>query len=243
MNTGSLLGGVKRLYAGAARATGAGLTRIGALPDTPPPRVHRLRHWAYSLTRVHDSVAIAELDVPWWTYRSIDVVEAWLHARRRPVRVFEYGSGASTLWLSRRADEVHSVEHHRGFGEHIADTLLRQPNIDLRIVEPVSSGSPQIPSAKEGCAGLDFAAYVATIDDVGGSFDLVVIDGRAREACLTRALSHLADDGLIVFDNTRRSRYRRAISSAGVDERRYAGLTPTLPYPDQTSILSHGGSP
>lgn len=242
MNTGQVLGGAKRLYAGAARATGAGLTRSGLLPRTPPGRDHRLQHWAYSLTRVHDSVAIAELDVPWWTYRAIDVVEAWLSARPRPVRVFEYGSGASTLWLSHRADEVHSVEHHRGFGDYIAEALLRAPNIHLRIVEPVSSASPLIPSSKEGCEGLDFADYVATIGDVGGSFDLIVIDGRAREACLRRALPHLADSGVIVFDNTRRPRYRRAISLAPVDERRLAGLTPTLPYPEQTSLLRHGGS-
>ncbi|MBA2417185.1 MAG: class I SAM-dependent methyltransferase [Geodermatophilaceae bacterium] len=241
MNTGKLLGDAKRLYAGAARVTGAGLTRTGLLSQTPPDRDDRLRHWAYSLTRVHDSLAIAELDVPWWTYRAIDVVEAWLEARPRPVRIFEYGSGASTLWLSRRADEVHSVEHHRGFGEHIAETLLRAPNIYLRIVEPVNSTSPQIPSGKEGNAGLDFADYVATVDDVGGDFDLIVIDGRAREACLARALPHLLDSGFIVFDNTRRRRYRRAIGAAPVQERRLAGLTPTLPYPDQTSILRHGG--
>jgi len=241
MNTGHLLGGAKRLYAGAARVTGAGLTRTGLLSQTPPDRDNRLRHWAYSLTRVHDSVAIAELDVPWWTYRAIDVVEAWLEARPRPVRVFEYGSGASTVWLSRRADEVHSVEHHRGFGEHIAETLVRSPNVHLLIVAPVSSATPQVPSAKEGAAGLDFTDYVATIDVVGGRFDLVVIDGRAREACLARALPHLADDGVIVFDNTRRRRYRDAIGAAPVHERRLAGLTPTLPYPDQTSILRHGG--
>lgn len=242
MNSGALLGGAKRLYAGAARAAGTGLTRTGLLSQTLPDRDNRLRHWAYSLTRVHDSLAIAALDVPWWTYRAIDVVEAWLAARPRPVRAFEYGSGASTLWLSRRADEVHSVEHHRGFAESIAETLLRAPNIELRIVEPVSSAVPQVPSAKEGCAGLDFAEYVAAIDEVGGSFDLIVIDGRAREACLARALPHLASSGLIVFDNTRRRRYRRAIHAAAVHERRFAGLTPTLPYPDQTSILRQVGT-
>ena len=40
-----------------------------------------------------------------------------------------------------------------------------------------------------------------------------------------------------MFDNTLRRRYRRAIAAAPVDEQRYWGLTPTLPYPDQTSIL------
>ncbi|PZS16276.1 MAG: SAM-dependent methyltransferase, partial [Pseudonocardiales bacterium] len=203
MDRGDALQRAKTAYASGAHQAGQALARLGVIGAAPPDRDRRLRHWAYSLTRVHDSLAIAELDVPWWTYRSIDVVDAWLSARRRPIRVFEYGSGASTLWLARRADEIHSVEHHRGFGERIAPILAAQGNIDFRIVEAVNSATPAVPSAKEGHGGLDFAAYVAAIDAADGTFDLVIIDGRAREACLRAALPRLAHDGLIVFDNSR----------------------------------------
>jgi hypothetical protein len=229
---------VKGLYAAGARGTGTVLTRAGVLSDTPPSRDERARHWLYSLTRAYDSLAIAELDVPWWTYRAIDVVEAWLAAHPRPIRAFEYGSGASTLWLAKRVDEVHTVEHHREFGEHVAASFAAVPNIESRIVEPVRSQHPVVGSRKEGNAGLDFADYVKAIDAVEGTFSLIVIDGRAREACLEHAAPRLAPGGIIVFDNTRRRRYREAIARSGLTERRLAGLTPTLPYPDQTSILS-----
>jgi hypothetical protein len=238
MNTGDALARVKASYAAGARQAGKALTRVGVLGSEPPQRDRRFKHWAYSLTRAYDSLAIAELGVPWWTYRAIDVVDAWLTAHPRPIRVYEYGSGASTLWLADRADEVHSVEHHRGFAEHIASTLAQHPNIDLQIVEPAPSANPAIGSAKEGNSGLDFSDYVNSIAKVGGKFSLVVIDGRAREACLRAALPFLEPDGLIVFDNTRRRRSRDAIAASGVTERRLSGLTPTLPYPDQTSILS-----
>jgi predicted O-methyltransferase YrrM len=238
MNKGDALTKAKNAYATSARQAGKALSRIGLIGDEPPPRDRRVKHWAYSLTRAYDSLAIAELDVPWWTYKAIDVVELWLESRPRPIQVFEYGSGASTLWLSRRVDEVHSVEHHRGFAEHIAPTLNQHANIDFLIVEPTKSDNPRVPSAKEGHAGLDFADYVATIEKVGGKFDLIVIDGRAREACLTAALPHLAAGGRIVFDNTRRRRYREAIAASGVQEQVLRGLTPTLPYPDQTSVLT-----
>jgi len=238
MDKGDLIYRAKTAYAGAARQAGKALTKVHVLGDEAPSRDHRIRHWAYSLTKVHDSLAIAELDVPWWTYKAIDVVESWLAARPRPIRVFEYGSGASTLWLARRVDEVHSVEHHAGFAEHIRPTLEQHPNIDFHVVEPIKSSMPAVPSAKEGHAGLDFADYVATIDKVGGTFDLIVIDGRAREACLTAAIPRLAPDGIIVYDNSRRARYQRAIKASGLTERQLRGLTPTLPYPDQTSVLS-----
>lgn len=237
MTPPSAVAPLKRAYAAAAQAVGRVLARVGVLPDEPPSRDHRLRHWAYSLTRAHDSLGIAALDVPWWTYRAIDEVETWLAAQREPVRAFEWGSGASTMWLARRVHDVHSVEHHRGFGEMIQAHLTAFPNAQLDIVEPEPSPHPRVGSAKEGHAGLDFARYVAHIDDVGGEFSLIVIDGRAREACLSAALPRLAAGGIIVFDNTRRVRYRRAIEAAPVAAKWFGGLTPTLPYPDQTSIL------
>lgn len=95
-----------------------------------------------------------------------------------------------------------------------------------------------MPSAKEGHAGLDFADYVTMIDKIDGSFDVIVIDGRAREACLVAAVPRLASGGIVVFDNSRRRRYRRAIAQSGLAERKLRGLTPTLPYPEQTSVLS-----
>jgi predicted O-methyltransferase YrrM len=135
---------------------------------------------------------------------------------------------------------VHSVEHHAGFGQMIQEANADVPNTTLDIVEPVESAVPEVASAKEGHGRLDFAPYVRRIDGVGaehGPFELIVIDGRAREACLSAALPHLADGGIIVFDNTLRRRYRAAIAAATVREEIHRGLTPTLPYPDQTSLL------
>ena len=238
MATSSPLHTVKRAYATTAQAAGRGLTRLGVLGEEAPPIERRARHWAYSLTKVHNSLAIAALDVPWWTYDAIDAVTSWFADRDgSPVRVFEYGSGASTLWLARRASEVHSVEHHRGFGEMMATELAQFDHVTLRIVEPVPSERPRVASAKEGHQGLDFADYVAAIDAVPGDFDLVVVDGRAREACLAAAQSRLAPGGIVVFDNSRRRRYREAILASGMLEQRFSGLTPTLPYPEQTSVL------
>lgn len=230
----------KQAYAGGMKAVGRGLVRTGLAREQAPPVERRLRHWLHSLPKVYDSLAMARLDVPWWSYGAIAEVDRWLAERQRPVRVFEYGSGASTIWLAKRADEVHSVEHHRGFGEMMAAELDRLPHVSLRVVEPVRSARPGIGSAKEGHQGLDFTAYVAAIDAVDGEFDLVVVDGRAREACLSRAVARLAPDGIIVFDNSRRQRYRRAIAGSGLRERVHRGLTPTLPYPEQTSVLTRG---
>lgn len=235
---GTLAYRAKSVYAAVARGAGKALTAAHVLPKEPPSRDHRLKHWVTSLTKVHDSLAIAELGVPWWTYRSIDIVDAWLSARPHPIRVFEYGSGASTLWLADRADEVVSVEHHPGFSEVMRPVLAGRKNVAFHMVEAQKSDTAKVGSKKPGHDGLDFAEYVGTIDRVGGEFDLVVVDGRAREACMRAAIPHLAPGGIIVFDNSHRKRYEVAIESSGLVERRLRGLTPTLPYPDQTSLLT-----
>ena len=77
------------------------------------------------------------------------------------------------------------------------------------------------------------------IDEIPGLFDLIVIDGRAREACLDAALSRLSPGGIILFDNTNRRRYRSALArhrgviSVSSDR----GLTPILMWPSRTSIV------
>ena len=230
----------KGAYVRVARGSGKVLEASHLMPAEPPGRESRKRHWVHTLTHVYDSSALARLDVPWWTYRAIDVVETWLGARPVPARVFEYGSGASTAWLARRSGEVHSVEHDAAFAASVESWLAPFANLTRHVVPPVASDAPPTPSAKEGHAGLDFTAYVASIDAVPGELDLVVIDGRAREACLRQAVPRLAPGGLVVFDNSRRRRYRDAIAASGLHEQALTGLTPSLPYSEQTSLLYRG---
>ena len=229
---------LKSAYAAGAKGLGKVLTAAKVLPKDPPPRSEKFKHWVTSLTRVHDSVAIAELDVPWWTYKAIDEVEAWLTARARPIRVFEWGSGASTMWLAKRTDEIITVEHHPEFAAMIGPRLDVLDGVTFREVAAPAAATPRIGSQKPGSEGLDFFDYVHAIDDTDGTFDLIVIDGRAREACLTAAIPRVADDGLIVFDNSHRKRYQQAIAASGWTERALGGLTPTLPYPDKTSLVT-----
>ena len=191
--------------------------------------------WVRSWFSVYDLEDLLGLDVPWWTFAAADRVEAFL-ADRPASRVFEWGSGASTVWLGRRCETVISVEHDGGWAERMRPAL--PSNARLRLVEPAPGVT--VPSAKSGFAGLDFADYVDEIDDVAGPLDLIVIDGRAREACLDRAVERLAKGGLIVLDNVDRARYRQAIARHGqrLDVQWTRGRTPALPYPTRTALIS-----
>ena len=67
---------------------------------------------------------------------------------------------------------------------------------------------------------------------------MIVIDGRAREACLRASVSHLASGRDDRLRQHQPERYLTAIAGSGLAQRRLRGLTPTLPYPDSTSLLT-----
>ncbi|WP_426241407.1 class I SAM-dependent methyltransferase [Nocardioides sp. LHG3406-4] len=233
---------MKHLYVRGVRAIGGPLRAVGVLSalERLAPR-SRMVTWLVSLFAIHDLDRLGRLDLPWWTFESARLVAA--HLRAHPgARVFEWGSGASTLWLASRAGSVHSVEHHADWAASLAPRL--PGNVTLQVVEPEVSASPVASSAKPGHAGLDFADYVWAIDDVAGTFDLVVIDGRAREACLARAVDRLSPGGIIVFDNVDRRRYMEAIDTVGdrLAVTMTRGLTPALPYPTRTALLRPTGT-
>lgn len=195
----------------------------------------RFFHWTRSQFAIHDFEDLANLDAPWWSYGAIDAVEAWLEAQPSPIRAFEWGSGASTLWLSRRVDELHSTEHDIEFADLVRPHLPE--HVHFQVIPSEVSQTPRTPSKKSGYRGQDFSAYVAAIDQVDGSFDLICVDGRARVACVRAALERLAPDGLIVLDNTGRQEYREALATIGAACETYRGWTPALPYMSSTTLI------
>jgi hypothetical protein len=227
---------VKTTYIRMVRAVRAllRLTRLLALLDRLAAR-SRTMLWVRSWLSVYDLEDLLAFDVPWWTFEAADRVDAFL-AQHPGCRAFEWGSGASTVWLGRRCEAVISVEHDPTWADRMAPAL--PGNARLRLVEPVPGVA--VPSAKPGFDGLDFADYVAAIDDVAGPLHLIVIDGRAREACLDKAVERLAGGGLIVLDNVDRPRYVEAMARHGqrLDVQWTRGRTPALPYPTRTALIS-----
>ncbi len=231
--------GFARAYVGGVRGARRLARASGLIAALDRHRDRRFPLFVRSLFAVHDIDELDRLDLPWWTFGAIERVDAFLRKRKGAVRAFEWGAGASTLWLSRRCREVVSVEHDASWWPPLSLRLAAVPNVRASLVAPVIAGRmPACPSGRAGWSGLDFASYVCAIRDAGGRFDLIVIDGRARAACLDEAVHHLAPSGLIVFDNTHRRRYEAAIARSGLRAERIGGFAPAVPWPSQTALLS-----
>lgn len=132
--------------------------------------------------------------LPWFTYPAIEALMNWDLSDKR---VFEYGSGYSTLFWAARAKEVVSVEHNRAWFEKILE--LAPSNVRV-ILAPIDKQEHYHPSPE---LRAQFDAYAGAID---GRFQVIVIDGyarsRVRYQCAQRALQHLDSNGLVILDNS-----------------------------------------
>jgi len=117
--------------------------------------------------------------IPWITYPGLRFVAEKI---KKEHRVFEYGSGGSTRWYADRVNKIISVEHEAAWYKIVRDM-----------------GLPAHVSLLQ--RGLD-QGYADAILEQEGDFDLVIIDGRQRNACLRAALQKLSHTGIILFDNS-----------------------------------------
>ncbi len=199
--------------------------------------------WMKSLLPGHTTL---NDEVPWLTFPAIDWVDSYL---RTNSRVFEYGSGGSSLFFSRRAGEVISLEHDGGFFDLMKGIVEERGihNLDLRLVEP-ENDHLTLPYAVGNFRSLSpdfrtssFERYVRTIEDFeDASFDLVVVDGRSRVSCVFLSAGKVKVGGYVLLDNAERPEYYAAqewLVSKGFLEKRFRSLGPSNTYVWETAIF------
>lgn len=123
--------------------------------------------------------------IPWFTYPSLEFLKKRIN---KNMSVFEYGSGSSTLWWSERVKRVVSCEHDFIWYSKMKKKTESFSNVELLYRE-----------LEEGYEREAFR-YTST-------FDIIVIDGRERIKCAVNSLRALKDDGVIIWDNSDRTKY------------------------------------
>ena len=153
---------------------------------------------------------------PWLTFGAIE----WISRKMHPnMKVFEYGSGGSTLFWTSRVKEVVSVEHERLWYDKMKKefdamqldqvTYILQEAEDDPHYNQKDPGNPaHYISSDENFVGKKFESYVKQIDRYPDhSFDVIVVDGRARPSCIAHAMIKLKAGGFLVVDNSERKYY------------------------------------
>jgi predicted O-methyltransferase YrrM len=141
---------------------------------------------------------------------------------RPHMRVLEYGCGGSTLFFASQCAEVVSVEHSVEWAGRLRALLQEKGigNVQLACIPPehAAPGADLDPDTGFGSSdtefrGQSFQSYVEYLKTYPpGHFQVIVVDGRARPACLRLAREHLGRGGVLVLDNAERDHYSRCQS-------------------------------
>lgn len=159
--------------------------------------------------------------VPWMTYPAIYVIDQRI---TKKMKVFEYGSGNSTLYWAKKAKSVIAVEGDQFWQEKLQKTAPKNATIIYR------------PLGEE---------YSQAIQRQEGSFDIVVVDGRLRVDCAKASVDKLSKAGVIVWDNTDRERYKpgmKYLEGKGFKRLDFYGPVPIDNLASLTSIFYKPGT-
>jgi predicted O-methyltransferase YrrM len=183
---------------------------------------------------------------PWLTFDSIGFIRERM---QEGMKVFEYGSGGSTLfWLSLGATCV-TVEHDADWFAALKKHLNSSDRVDYRFVPPErnekreGTDDPEDPECYISNAtrykDCQFYHYVSQIDEFpDGFFDLILIDGRARPSCIKHSVKKIRINGALIIDNTERPYYLTKAKAYlhNFERREFHGVGPILDHMWKTDV-------
>ena len=146
-------------------------------------RTFHLRHYLKKLgwfrsAKLNKPVDTNGNPIPWITYSSLRFIESRVSNNHR---VFEFGSGNSTLWWQDRVASVVAVEHDKYWHAEMLPALADN-------VEYILEQDP-----------INYSSAVGASDS---RYHIIIIDGIDRNRCAEMAIQKLYDDGVIIWDDT-----------------------------------------
>ncbi len=185
---------------------------------------------------------------PWMNFAAIDFLRKIVH---KEMRVFEFGSGGSTMFWQSRVQEVISVEHDLSWYNNMKKILdqgltknvryiLAEPEVDPLFDQKDFRNPADFISNDREYQGKTFEKYAKAIDAYPETyFDVVIVDGRARPSCIQQGMSRLKKNGWLVVDNSERKYYTQPFifDSNSWDIRKFAGPVPYMRDFSETSFF------
>ena len=176
----------------------------------PDQRKHVIR-WILSLQKDY----LLKAKQPWLVFDAIDFLN---RIDIKGKRVFEYGSGGSTLYWLKKGARCISIEHDKEWYNKVRAFVPNSPNLDYRLIEPQLSSNQELlkdpadPSSyatgDDRLRQFELSLYVKQIDGFPDEyFDIILIDGRARPSCIKHSASKVKPGGLLIVDNSDRKYY------------------------------------
>jgi tRNA A58 N-methylase Trm61 len=126
-------------------------------------------------------------------------------------RVLEWGMGGTTVWLAERlppAATLTSIEHCPKWFYSVEKQIGKMQSVRLLLREP--TGVVGRNATKEEENEKPLWSYIRAVN--GEEFDVIIVDGYARSACLKEAKKMLSSKGVVFLHDSQRDWYDQAKS-------------------------------
>ncbi|EAY26114.1 class I SAM-dependent methyltransferase [Microscilla marina] len=156
--------------------------------------------------------------IPWLNYPFIKFLETRLN---KDMDIFEFGCGNSTIWYAQRVKRVTSVEHHEGWFNQIKAQIPQNAQLMLKKLE-------------------DDDSYEKSVRTSGDKYQVIIVDGRKRNESIKESLHSIADNGIIILDNSERDNYtsgKMTLTANGFKEIAFWGIAPSAAHNTCTSLF------
>jgi hypothetical protein len=156
--------------------------------------------------------------IPWVTYPFLDFITERLN---KDLEVFEFGSGNSTLFFSKRVRQITSVEHNKEWYNNLIGKIPE--NVKLMLTKSDNEED-----------------YIGLLTNEDKKFEMILIDGIHRVSCCSVSLNYLTDKGVIVLDDSEREEYKLGFDSIlkdGFKKIDFWGISPGYLFRKSTTIF------
>ncbi len=170
--------------------------------------------------------------LPWMVY---EATEYLLKKIDHNSRIFEFGSGASTIFLlNQRPKTLVSVETNPLWKKFISSLIIKEFDTANKSLEGDLSAN--------FISNFDYRLFTINHSDEASKiqysqiptnnnskFDIIIIDSCCRYQCFNVARKSLAEGGIIILDDSQRGGYKKIFSlaeSCGFSFRVFKGIAP-----------------
>jgi hypothetical protein len=184
--------------------------------------------YLYDIGWVNSTIKNAIIDrfdqpLPWVTYPFIHFIEG---RSLSALNIFEYGSGNSTLFYSKKAASVDSVENDRAWYDQVKTDMPGNVTLFYCELQP----------------NADYANYA---NNTQKKYDLIIIDGRDRVNCCKKCITALSANGIVVLDDTERTDYKEGVDLLlvnGFKKIDFWGIASNVNYLKCTTVFYRPGN-
>ncbi len=125
--------------------------------------------------------------IPWMTYSFIDFIKVRLN---KELKIFEFGSGNSTLFFAKKVKSVFAVEHSKEWYNIIKSKMPVNVSLHLKNLT------------------IEYQDTIKTDLD----FDIIIVDGENRNECIYNSVNSLSVSGVLILDDSERTDYTEGIN-------------------------------